>query len=392
MPEHSEGASRKDARKVALVHQAHPLAGGAATYERNLSDLAREIVAESEFELLEFFLGSRESFKSDRKPTGTTGSAHRYSKDFIQLLHILLLATPTTRKIMSFLGVGVTQLERQLKQLAVDIVYFSSPNPLALGVYDLPIITTVWDLGHRDLPSYPEFSSRGRWLAREYYFRNTVSRSEKVVTDSAATGLKLEEFYGLLPDNWVPLGLLPKATKPSQNFGLLPNKDYIIYPAQKWRHKNHEVLYRALRLLREEGQEIFLVETGADKGYAARLRKIAKKLGIDDLVLDLGFVDKADLSLLIKNSKGLVMPSLLGPTNLPPLEALALGVPVAVSDVHQFDEDLMRHLTLCGADSPSDWLVAIKAMILTENGSSPELVFRTVNAAELLRSVVGGVH
>ena len=31
------------------------------------------------------------------------------------------------------------------------------------------------------------------------------------------------------------------------------------------------------------------------------------------------------------------MPSLLGPTNLPPLQALTLGTPAIVSDVHAFD-------------------------------------------------------
>jgi glycosyltransferase involved in cell wall biosynthesis len=219
-----------------------------------------------------------------------------------------------------------------------------------------------------------------------------VKHSAKIVTDSNATGKKLEKLYGLLPENWKAIGLLPRRIEPSRNVAILPRTNYVIYPARKWRHKNHQVLYKALRLLRDEGVETLLVETGSDKGYAASLKRFAKKLGVDDLILDLGLVEKADLALLVQHSKGLVMPSRLGPTNLPPLEALSLGVPVAVSDAHQFENDVMGHLIVCRPESPSEWALAIKSMILRDQGNTPELAFSTLNAAQCLREIIGGRH
>jgi glycosyltransferase involved in cell wall biosynthesis len=388
MLDNSEKNFREPARKVALIYLAHPQAGGAATYQSNLSQLAREISAASNIELLEFFPEQKEHLIRKRGAPAILDQTHLYSKGLCQLVHIFFLGLPIAGNLIAVLGFGTTKLERQLKQLGVNLVYFSSPNPLALGVHELPIVTTVWDLGHRDLPTFSEFSSRGRWLAREYYFRKTATQSSKIVTDSIATGRKLERFYGLSPVKWVSLGLLPKLIEPSTNLKIIPNQSYIIYPAQKWRHKNHKVLYSAIQLLRDEGQEVLLVETGSDKGYAAKLKKFSKKLRIDDLVLDLGFVEEADLALLIKNSKGLVMPSLLGPTNLPPLEAIALGVPAVVSDIHEFDGDLMALVGVCPAGSPRDWADAIKKMILGENEASPRVVFDSATAARMLKTIL----
>lgn len=388
MPDNAEKVSRESTRKIALIHQAHPQAGGAATYESNLSELVREISLGSKAIVLEFSPPHSESRGRKRGDSLTTEFTYQYSSGFLQLLHILLLAIPFARTFMSLLGFGTTKLERHLKQLGVNLAYFSSPNPLALGLHDIPIVSTVWDLGHRDLPKFSEFSSKGRWLAREFYYRKTVLMSAKIVTDSIATGRKLEKIYGLLPEKWVPLGLLPKVTEPSTNLDILPKTNYIIYPAQKWRHKNHEVLYKALQLLREEGQEVVLVETGSDKGYADSLRKLAKDLKVEDLVLDLGFVEASDLALLIKSSRALVMPSLLGPTNLPPLEAVAMGVPAIVSDIHEFDGDLMACFTVTRADSPSDWAAAIKDAVLRQNEARLPLVFDSANAAKVLETII----
>ena len=47
----------------------------------------------------------------------------------------------------------------------------------------------------------------------------------------------------------------------------------------------------------------------------------------------MGFIDNEDIVELYKNSLALVMPTYFGPTNIPPLEAFALGVPVLYSDL-----------------------------------------------------------
>jgi glycosyltransferase involved in cell wall biosynthesis len=53
----------------------------------------------------------------------------------------------------------------------------------------------------------------------------------------------------------------------------------------------------------------------------------------------LGFVTREEYYALLKCSAGLVFPSMIGPTNLPPLEAQILGKPMSISDFHEINFD-----------------------------------------------------
>ena len=71
-----------------------------------------------------------------------------------------------------------------------------------------------------------------------------------------------------------------------------------------------------------------LVLTGADRGTRAHVMRIAEQLGVAARVHALGFVDRDMLVALYRHAEALIHPSLFGPDNLPPLEAMALGCPV----------------------------------------------------------------
>jgi hypothetical protein len=53
------------------------------------------------------------------------------------------------------------------------------------------------------------------------------------------------------------------------------------------------------------------------------------------------------------------MPSLLGPTNLPPLQALELGTPAIVSDAHAFDDVAQGMMTVVPALASDAWARAL---------------------------------
>ena len=72
---------------------------------------------------------------------------------------------------------------------------------------------------------------------------------------------------------------------------------------------------------------------GGDAGNLEYVRRISDELNLSDQVHFLGFVENDDIASLYKESIALVMPTYFGPTNIPPLEAFALGVPVLYSDL-----------------------------------------------------------
>jgi len=105
--------------------------------------------------------------------------------------------------------------------------------------------------------------------------------------------------------------------------------DYIFYPAQFWAHKNHVYLLHGLKILEQEfGYRIGAIFAGGDQGNLAYIHSIANLLGLSNRVRFAGFVPNEEIPYLYKQSLALVMPTYFGPTNLPPLEAFTLGVPV----------------------------------------------------------------
>jgi glycosyltransferase involved in cell wall biosynthesis len=104
--------------------------------------------------------------------------------------------------------------------------------------------------------------------------------------------------------------------------------EYLLYPAQFWPHKNHITLVDMLALLHESGRRFKLVFSGSDKGNRAHVESYVEQRGLQQDVIFAGFVDAAVLNQLYRHAAALVFGSVLGPDNLPPLEAMALGCPV----------------------------------------------------------------
>jgi glycosyltransferase involved in cell wall biosynthesis len=75
------------------------------------------------------------------------------------------------------------------------------------------------------------------------------------------------------------------------------------------------------------------VLVGSDKGTLDHVRATASELGVAADVLYLGFVEQDDLVSLYRSADALLYLSFFGPSNLPPLEACALGCPVVCADV-----------------------------------------------------------
>jgi glycosyltransferase involved in cell wall biosynthesis len=348
--------------KIALVFSSIPTDGGAFSYEQNLEQLMDSISQEDGHTLVKVYPSAKlkTSSKSGHGLTNETSVAYQFG--LFAKMHLWLLRTQPGRLILNFFRIDVTLVERKLIKLGVDLVYFASPNPLALGLFQLPIATTVWDLGHRDVPEFPELSANGRWENRELYYSESVPKSIFVCSDSTSTKNQLERFYGLNPSRGFIVGLLPRKRECSCDAldNEIPLGPYILYPAQKWRHKNHALLLAALKELVDNGSDIKLVFTGEDKGEGKQLSYLSANLGIEKSVIDLGFISDHLLTHLLISAASVVMPSFLGPTNLPPLEAILLGKPVVVSDIHKFD-NLPENapIQLIDPNSPAEWALAI---------------------------------
>jgi len=231
-----------------------------------------------------------------------------------------------------------TKLEKVAINNKVDIMWFAGHENWAI---DIPYISTVWDLGHLTNSWFPELSANFVWEQREGSLNRNLRRSTKVVTGTQVGKKELISFYGI-PEDRIHILTHPtpsfvlKSTIPGNNDVLSNyeiNNRYLFYPAQFWAHKNHINLLKALRLLNETRNSKYdLVLVGSDQGNKSFVENRAKQLGIKNNVHFLGFVPTDELISFYKNAIALIYPSLLGPENLPPLEAFALKCPVLMAE------------------------------------------------------------
>ena len=90
----------------------------------------------------------------------------------------------------------------------------------------------------------------------------------------------------------------------------------------------------------EKNIDIDVIFTGSDQGNLEYILNKAKEFKINDLIHYIGFVPNEEMPNLYKQSLSLVMPTYLGPSNIPPLEAFAYETPVCYSDMPFFKEQV----------------------------------------------------
>lgn len=223
------------------------------------------------------------------------------------------------------------------------------------------IIQPVHDLMHRYEAQYEEIGATYEW--RETYFSCEARIADVVLVDSQLGKRQYQECYYKKGIHFPRIKILPFAVS---NYGeekgeyIETPAKYIFYPAQFWEHKNHKNLILAVNLLKEQLPDIHLILVGSDRNAKKNVEKLIKDYKLDDYVTIKGFVTDKQIIYLYRHAVALVMPTCIGPTNIPPLEAMALGCPVIVSDKYAMPEQVGGAGLLCNPDSVESIAACIK--------------------------------
>lgn len=118
-------------------------------------------------------------------------------------------------------------------------------------------------------------------------------------------------------------------------------QEYFFYPAQFWAHKNHITVLKALELLKVKyKEEPTMFFTGSDKGNRRYIEEETERIGIDKQIVFTGFLTNQEIKYMYTHATAMVYPSLMGPNNLPPIEAVYLNCPLIVSNLDGHIEQL----------------------------------------------------
>lgn len=266
---------------------------------------------------------------------------------------------------------------RLLNKYKLDLVHFPHFNvPL---FYFRKFIVTIHDLILIRFPT----TRNSTWSPLVYYFKflaykvvikSAILRSNRIIAVSKFTKKDILKTYRSIPQEKIKI-----TYEACEDYCMLsPNKDreilsrydiikpYLIYVGNVYPHKNPERLILAVQKLEIEGKDIKLVFVGGKDYFYNRLKEFVLKNKIKN-VLFLGFVPDHELDILFHNSLAYIRPSLYEGFELPPLEAMAKGVPVLSSSHACALEILGDSVLYFNGEDIDDIVRAIKLIASDEN-------------------------
>lgn len=220
-------------------------------------------------------------------------------------------------------------------------------------------IGVIHDLMHKYESRFPEVGTPTEIAMRESLFQGMVSRCEIILVDSHTGRQHIQECYPTVQERQLkilPFAAFDEVTKcmPQQPSIPLPEK-FLFYPAQFWLHKNHVGLAKAIALVHDEIPDIVIVAAGntQQNGYASFI-EIVHNEHLEKHFLLPGYLAVEELAWCYRHARALVMPTFFGPTNIPPLEAMALGCPVAISGIYGMPKQCGNAAIYFKPDAPAE--------------------------------------
>ena len=264
----------------------------------------------------------------------------------------------------------------------IDIIV-APVHSLKLLLINKPFIFTLHDLQERYFPE--NFSSLTRaWRKFINYFlsKNAVA----ILCESSHVKGDIIKFINITPEKILVVPAPPQVSllrnrDDFQKIDYLP-ENYILYPAQFWPHKNHLRLIEAFQLVRQSFPEYRLVLTGKKAFDYDKVFKKITDLGLNDLVIHLGYVPQTDMPALYRGATVLVMPTLFESISIPVYEAFALGVPVCASGVVAIPEQIQDAGLLFDPHDVGDIAKKIIALL-----SSSELQIQCIEKGQKILSM-----
>ena len=260
-----------------------------------------------------------------------------------------------------------------------DVVHFVTQ---VAYLTKLPSIYQPHDLQHLH---YPQFFSKSDFAQRERLYRAFCAQASYVCVQAEWTRQDVVRQYGIAKEKVVviPWGSVfdayesPSAEEleTTTNRLSLPSQ-FFFYPAATWAHKNHEIIFRALQILkRDHGRAPHVFFTGSSTEHRPVLDKLALELGVSEQVHFLGFVAPRELQAIFSAATAMIYASKFEGFGLPILEAFHARLPVICSNATTIPEVARDGALYFDPDSPAE-LAELMNSILSEPQLRHDLIDR----------------
>jgi glycosyltransferase involved in cell wall biosynthesis len=208
----------------------------------------------------------------------------------------------------------------------------------------IPSVLTIHDLA---LELFPETMHWKNWLPLKLFMKASARKADRIIAVSENTKKDLIKFYGIMPEQVkvIYLGVDKNFSfvKKENDDGVLRRYNlkpgYILNVGTLEPRKNIVRLLEAYRLIAADLSRAPQLVIAGGKGWLSEdINKRIDSLGLKAKVILTGYVPDDDLPSLYRGAALFVYPSLYEGFGLPPLEAMASGVPVVSSNTSAIPE------------------------------------------------------
>ena len=229
----------------------------------------------------------------------------------------------------------------KIKKDRLDLFHYTD-HAMSLIQREQPIVITVHDIAYI---RFPDLLNKSRQVYKKYILYSSIKKADVIIADSHSTRRDIVEFFNVDEKKIkvVHLGVESRF-RPISNVedyrtkNNLPSKMILNIGTLEPR-KNVVTLIKAFKKLHERGLKDYVLVIAGEKGWLyKRIFEEIKSSGVEQSIRLLGVARDEDLPLLYNCADLFVYPSLYEGFGLPPLEAMACGVPVVTSNTSSLPE------------------------------------------------------
>jgi len=200
----------------------------------------------------------------------------------------------------------------------------------------------------------PKFFSESEIIARKEYQKNIASQKFIIFSSKDAQN-SFSSFYpestikkyvfnfvSILPNNF------PKVLDDVLKKYNLTNQKYFFSPNQFWEHKNHIIILKAIKKLKDQKKLDFQVYFSGKEydyrnpTYFTTLENFVSQNQLNENIKFLGFIDRSDQICLMNYAIGIIQPSLFEGWSSVVEDAKALNQHIIVSNLAVHKEQLLE--------------------------------------------------
>ena len=244
--------------------------------------------------------------------------------------------------------------------------------------WDLPAsaagVCTIHDVIFKEFPSYYPWIDR---LIYDFKTKKAIQKASRLIMTSQATQSQVEKYYPNAKGRSV---VVYQAVDPAfYGDGHVQrtretNAPYFVYQSSFTQRKNHAVLVDAFTLIQHQ-TDWNLTLIGLNGPTLAAVQLQIEKLGLGNRITCLVDQSRQEMIDCVTGAAGFVYPSLNEGFGIPLAEALAAGLPMAVSNISVFRE-LTEDLPVYFHPNKADEMAAAMISITTAEEQTRQRIKR----------------